>query len=310
MNWGILGFGYMGSKFFQEIERIENTAVTAVASRTHMLSFSSKVHAYTDYDQMLNNGKFDAIYISTTPNTHFEIIKKAIKSEFPIFCEKPLLNSNYEVSLFEKLDIHSYIAENINFMFNQKLVGFLEEIKSGLLGELLEIKILLKRKININARFRIMDNSSSKGALHDFGWYGISFLYTLFQDLSVVGFNLVYDGVNDSSGVIKLKGDNVAFCQVDYSIDLEQGNQVYIKGTKASIKIINFLEGCPKIFLKDSKNSNQYKVIETSSSFGNTIEIVSKEITLGKRKSEFSKITNSLKTSKLVFRIINSHDIA
>ena len=62
-------------------------------------------YRFNTYDEILNCGKIDSIYISTLNNTHADIIIKAAQAKKNILCEKPV-TTNYSdtVKVFEELN--------------------------------------------------------------------------------------------------------------------------------------------------------------------------------------------------------------
>ena len=90
INWGILGFGNMGSTFAKAIDETNNSNLIGIASKTGKKFQDFK---NVSYDDLINDNKVDAIYISTLNNTHADLIKKISKVGKKILCEKPVTTS-------------------------------------------------------------------------------------------------------------------------------------------------------------------------------------------------------------------------
>ncbi len=309
MNWGILGFGYMGKKFFSESKALPNINVVAIASQSQKLIFDDKVERFSNYEDLILKSNLDGIYISTTPPKHFDIIKIAISNKVPIFCEKPIFFSEHETIEIKELAQSSYLSENISFMFNPKITDLISQIKNGLLGDLTEVRITLLRKLNPSARYRIMNHQTSRGALHDYGMYGIYFLKVLFEELSIINYDLRYEGLNDYEGNVNFLGNNTVKCKLFYSIQLEKGCDVFIEGQNGSVRFKDFLSPYTEVFVETypasmaiyKNNKKNFK-----NDFSGVILLVSQEIISAKLESSYAPISTSIETAKLMFKIINN----
>jgi predicted dehydrogenase len=308
MNWGILGFGYMGKKFLSESKNLADISVVAVASRSQKLTGNNRIQFFSNYKELICNSNLDGLYISTTPNKHFDIIKLGIGKTVPIFCEKPIFFSSKEIAEFNELKQSLYVAENISFMFDTKIMELIQEIKKGLLGKLLEVNIKLQRKLNPYARYRILNPLTSRGALHDYGMYGIHFLNVLFENLLILNYDLKYEGLNDFEGKINFLGNNSIPCNLYYSIELEHGNEIIMKGTNGSVKFQDFLSQNIEISFEEETQESLFGKNHKSkyeSSFSNVISKVSEEIMSGKKVSFFTPLKLSILTATSIFEIID-----
>ena len=102
INWGIIGLGNMATKFAESITEVENASLKAIASRdiNRLNGFGdrfniNKKYRFNSYDEILNCGLIDSVYISTLNNTHADIIIKTAKARKNILCEKPA-TTNYK----------------------------------------------------------------------------------------------------------------------------------------------------------------------------------------------------------------------
>lgn len=298
----------MGKKFLSESKNLGNINVVAVASISQKLAKDESIQFFSNYEELINYSNLDGLYISTIPTKHFDVIKLGISKNLPILCEKPLFFSGQEIVEFNKLKLSSYVTENISFMFDAKITELIREIKNGLLGNLVEVKIKLQRKLNPNARYRIMNPLTSRGALHDYGMYGIYFLNILFENLSVLNYDLRYDGLNDFEGKINFLGNNTVQCNLFYSIEIENGNEIIIEGTKGLVKFEDFLSKNTKVSIEGEINefvSNKDYKSKYENSFSRVILKVSEEILSKKIESVYTPFNVSILTQTLMFQIID-----
>ena len=73
INWGILGFGRMGTTFANAIQETSNSKLINIASKTGKTLSNFKNKSYED---LINSKDIDAIYISSLNNTHINLIKE------------------------------------------------------------------------------------------------------------------------------------------------------------------------------------------------------------------------------------------
>ena len=78
INWGILGFGRMGSAFANAVEETSNSKLISIASKSGKTFKNFKNETY---ENLIQNKNIDAIYISTLNNSHIELIQKILKEE-------------------------------------------------------------------------------------------------------------------------------------------------------------------------------------------------------------------------------------
>ena len=102
INWGIIGLGNMANKFASSIAEVENANLKAIASNNidRLNNFGDKFdinkkYRFNFYDEILNCGEINSVYIATLNNTHADIIVKAVKAKKNILCEKPV-TTNYQ----------------------------------------------------------------------------------------------------------------------------------------------------------------------------------------------------------------------
>ena len=62
INWGILGFGRMGSIFAEAIKETSNSKLISIGSKSQN---KSDVNITNDYEEVIKNKNIDAIYIAS-----------------------------------------------------------------------------------------------------------------------------------------------------------------------------------------------------------------------------------------------------
>jgi predicted dehydrogenase len=105
-------------------------------------------NCYTDYLEMINNCKMDAVVIATPTNTHTEIALECIDNKKHVLIEKPAARTLKETkeiySAALKNEIMAMVGMNLRFRPDAMLMKSL--VNSGELGELFYIKCGWLRK--------------------------------------------------------------------------------------------------------------------------------------------------------------------
>jgi len=247
VNWGFIGAGVVATKALAPAVRsASNANLYAVASRdiSRALNLSPSC-VYDNYDELINDPKVEAIYISLPNNVHASIASRALLAGKAVLCEKPL-TMNYQES--EELvrvakASSSLLVEAIWFRWHPRLIKACEQIAAGVIGEITQIDAAFTYVNNNKDNYRF-DPALGGGALLDLGPYPLHLIASLFgsearvelleanQDIGPSGVDLVTTG----SALIN---DSVRF-NFNLSFVGQLSQEITISGSKGSIK---FLEG-------------------------------------------------------------------
>src|SRR6267143_845678 len=97
---GIIGAGKMGLSHYAIANALPGSAVVAVSDTSrYVLSVLRKyagIETHTSYEQMIDEGRLDCIFVATPTSTHFECAKYALERDLHVFVEKPLTLSPAE----------------------------------------------------------------------------------------------------------------------------------------------------------------------------------------------------------------------
>lgn len=92
----VLGMGNMGSRHLTELRSFEDVEIAAICSHTrascekYNAEHNTVFPIYTDFDEMLENETFDALWVCLPPFGHTGQIEKAAAKGIHIFTEKPI----------------------------------------------------------------------------------------------------------------------------------------------------------------------------------------------------------------------------
>lgn len=103
-RFGIMGAGGIAGRFAGVISRMEDVTVAAVASKSRekaegfVSSFCPSAVPFDSYEHMLESEKPDAVYIATTPDSHFALTKLCLTHGVPVLCEKAMFVTGKEAA--------------------------------------------------------------------------------------------------------------------------------------------------------------------------------------------------------------------
>lgn len=115
LNVGVIGLGSMGKRRIRLIKEnfpeINVVGIDNSDERCEEVKSLFNIDVYNDSNEFFNLDDFDAVFISTPPLTHSNLIKQALNSNLNVFTEINLVSDGY--------------AENIDLSNENELVLFL-----------------------------------------------------------------------------------------------------------------------------------------------------------------------------------------
>jgi predicted dehydrogenase len=247
VNWGFIGAGVVATKALAPAVRsARNANLYAVASRdiSRALNLSPSC-VYDNYDELINDPKVEAIYISLPNNVHASIASRALIAGKAVLCEKPL-TMNYQES--EELvrvakASNSLLVEAIWVRWHPRLIKACQQIAAGVIGEIKEIDAAFTYVNNNKENYRF-DPALGGGALLDLGPYPLHLIASLFGSEARVELVEVNQDIGPSGVDLVTKGSALINGSVRFNFNLsfvgQLSQEITISGSKGSIK---FLEG-------------------------------------------------------------------
>lgn len=186
-NIGIIGAGHIAEKMAFTLNRMEDAAAYAVASRSlEKAEDFARVHgvekAYGSYEELLDDPQVHLVYVATPHSLHLRHVKMCLEKGRPVLCEKAFMLNRAEaeeaIRLSEERNV--FLAEAIwtRYMPFRKTVR--EVIDSGRIGRPMMLTAHLGYPVA--HKERIIDPSLGGGALLDLGVYVINFALMMFGD--------------------------------------------------------------------------------------------------------------------------------
>lgn len=191
---GVIGAGKIAELLhFPGYSKLENVRLEAAAdpNQERLWEIQKKFNVrevYTDYHDLLENRKIDAVSICTPPELHKTITIEALEKGKHVLCEKPLAtNARDCYTIMEALNgIKKIVMPAFNYRFTPSVKLANEIISRGKIGEIKEIKALFKsdqRTWKALTPFRFKDKY---GVITDLGPHAIDMLRYLCGEIEKV----------------------------------------------------------------------------------------------------------------------------
>jgi len=159
VRWGLLSTANINRRLIPAIIESTRGKLIAVASRSlkNAETYAKKwkiPSAFGSYEEMLDSGLIDAVYISLPNHLHAKWTIKALEAGLHVLCEKPFATSLQEVDAVTAARDKSDKVVAEAFMYRHhpqtKLIG--EWVQSGKLGEITLIRSAFTYRMSPNQR--------------------------------------------------------------------------------------------------------------------------------------------------------------
>lgn len=144
LNFGVIGYGYWGPNLVRNLFEVPETQVVAVSDmREDRLSLVTSrypsVAVTTDFRQLLNNPKIDAIAIATPVSTHYDLALQALQSGKHVMVEKPMTSTSEQaIHLIEEAARRNLtLMVDHTFVYTSAVRKIKDIVTSGKLGDIL-----------------------------------------------------------------------------------------------------------------------------------------------------------------------------
>lgn len=221
VRWGLVSTANINRRVIPAIRASQRGELAAVASRSPE---SARAYAaqweiplsFGSYQEMLDSGRVDAVYISLPNHLHAEWTIKALRAGVHVLCEKPFAPSLDEVDamIVASRESGKVLAEAFMYRHHPqtKIVG--EWVRAGRLGRVDLVTGVFNFKItNRQDNVRLIKEYAG-GSLWDVGVYPLSFAQYVYGGAPqwVLGAQAVGDtGVDESfTGLMGYAGGGMA----------------------------------------------------------------------------------------------------
>jgi predicted dehydrogenase len=220
VRWGLLSTANINRQLIPAIRASRRGKLAAVASRDlHKAQAYAREwkipHAFGGYEQMLESGEIDAVYIGLPNHLHAEWSLRAMQAGLHVLCEKPFAIhlEDVEAMIATSRQTGRVLAEAFMYRHHPqtKIVG--EFVHSGRLGQVSAIQGAFTFAMGSRDNVRLAPEMGG-GALWDIGVYPMSYAQFIYggPPLEVFGMQSLGDtGVDENfAGQMRYPGGGFA----------------------------------------------------------------------------------------------------
>lgn len=233
---GIVGCGNIAKRFVPETKFVSGIEVIGAYDKDAEVLDTFTKHFYLpnkyhSYDSLLKD--VDAVYIATPHLSHYELSKRALISKKHVLCEIPLvLDSNQATELYAIAEQNDIILMEAHKTAHCPAFNHLMTmIKSGAIGEVVDIEASLSRLLNDKTR-REFDVTQAGGSMYESAVYPLlpifKILGTEYVNLNI--YSKMENGVDIyTKGVLRYPK---AVCSFKLGLGVKTEGNLIISGTK------------------------------------------------------------------------------
>jgi glucose-fructose oxidoreductase len=191
IRYAVVGLGYIAQvavlPAFANAKK--NSELTALVSddpeKLAKLGRKYKVKqtfSYDEYDQLLQSGEIDAVYIALPNHLHNEYTIRAARAGVHVLCEKPMAVTDAEcIEMVRECDEHKVkLMVAYRLHFDKANLAAIEIVRSGKIGEPRIFNSVFTMQVEDKDNIRLK-SSTGGGTMYDIGIYCINAARYLFQ---------------------------------------------------------------------------------------------------------------------------------
>jgi predicted dehydrogenase len=309
VRWGIIGPGGIAHKFAEDIQKVPNAELLAVASRSKAKAdaFAKQYNAeraYESYQLLADDPQVDAVYIATPHAFHKDLTLLCLNRKKAVLCEKPFAMNSIQVKemIQTAKTSDTLLMEAMWTLFLPHYQMVLRLIKEGAIGNITGLEADFGFKAQYDPESRLVKKELGGGSLLDIG------IYPVFLALSVLGMPddieanvTIFDtGADSSCNMLFSYGNNVkAHLQSSF---LEQTpNAATIFGEQGKLTIHPNFHAPTSFSIEKDGKIQRHDFDVQSNGYSYEIEHFSNLLLSGKTESPLM----AFKTSKQLIQLLD-----
>ncbi|CAM4382758.1 putative dehydrogenase [Paenibacillus endophyticus] len=252
IKWGILGPGWISSKFAADLAFAAGAELVAVGGRNLEKSekFAKQFNisrAYGSVEELAQDAEVDIVYVGTLHPIHKENVLELLRAGKAVVCEKPFTMNAAEAKEIIELarDKKVFLMEAMWTRFLPPIRKVMEWIAADKIGEVRLVKADFGFDIGWAPESRLLDPALGGGALLDAGIYPVSFASLIYGEAPakiMSSARIGATGVDEQFSLLfEYEGGRTA--ALNGAVQLGMVSDAYIYGTKGHIHVPNFLFG-------------------------------------------------------------------
>jgi len=275
VRYGVVGLGHIAQVAVLPAfaNASKNSELTALVSddpekRRELGNMYGVEHtyAYEQYDELLQSGLIDAVYIALPNHMHCEYTVRAAEAGIHILCEKPMAVTEDEchkmISAAEQSDVRLMIAYRLHF--EKSNLKAIELVQSGALGEPRFFASVFTNQIKPgDIRLQL---ETGGGTIPDIGIYCINAARYLFRSepievtaLSAAGPDPRFREVDEMTGaILRFPGERLA--TLISSFGTSDVSSYRVVGTEGDLRVepaYEYVEKLTHFLTKEGKTRQQ-----------------------------------------------------
>jgi glucose-fructose oxidoreductase len=253
VRYAVVGLGHIAQTAvlpaFQHARRNSELAALVSGSQLKLTRLQRKYRVeyavdYDQYEDLLQHGDIDAVYIALPNDLHYEYTLRAAAMGVHVLCEKPLALSERDceemIQATREAGVRLMTAYRLHF--DEATLDAIELVRSGRIGEPRLFSGLLTMQVKDRQNIRL-DAERGGGPLWDLGVYCINAARSLFGDEPVAVEGLDASGGGErfrevpemSCGLLRFPRDRVAM--IGCSFGAADASVYRIIGTQGELKV-------------------------------------------------------------------------
>ena len=128
---GLIGAGKMGISHLSILGAHQDVQVVGVCDTSKLMLSAlekySKFNCYTDYIEMIDKEKPDAVFVATPTKFHYDFVKELLTKNVHVFVEKPFCLTEHQAMELTALASERNLINQVGY--HNKFVGTFREVK-------------------------------------------------------------------------------------------------------------------------------------------------------------------------------------
>jgi predicted dehydrogenase len=144
----LIGCGGIAREHLTVLREADNVEIIAVCDISSARAESTAERfgipkSYTSHRNLLADLRPDLVHITTPPSSHFSIAQECLAAGLNVFCEKPMTVRYADFCVLKQLarDKGCLLMENQQNRFHSSVLAIMELVRSGELGDVIEVQI-------------------------------------------------------------------------------------------------------------------------------------------------------------------------
>lgn len=252
IRYAVVGLGWIAQEdVLPAFAHAENSSLVALVSSdpTKIEALSKQYgiqhnYSYEQYDDCLNSGEIDAVYIALPNHLHCEYTVKAAKAGIHVLCEKPMAVTVAEceemIRAAQDKKIKLMIAYRLHF--DKANLEAVKIVQSGQLGDIRMFNSMFSQQV-VEGNIRVDKIEQGGGTVYDMGVYCINAARYLFGDeptevvaISANNGEKCFAGIDEMTSVI-VRFPNERLASFTSSFGASPVSTFVVIGTKGDLRM-------------------------------------------------------------------------